>query len=79
MFLVPLTQIFPLQGFSLPLLGVDQSIFGDHLNKQLLQDRNEFRSHCFKTTRQLQPLSPEQLNTVGLQTQMFLHTFVYFQ
>lgn len=43
-----LTQIFPLQGFSLPLLGVHQSIFGDHLNKQLLKERNPLRSLHFK-------------------------------
>jgi hypothetical protein len=31
-----LTQIFPLQSFPFSLLGIDEGILGNHLNKQFL-------------------------------------------
>lgn len=36
-----LTKVFSLQSFPLPLLGIHQGIFGNHLNKQLLEDGNK--------------------------------------
>lgn len=48
-----LTQVFSLQSFPLPLLGIHQGIFGDHLDKQLLKEWHKFRNMQTLVLREL--------------------------